>query len=300
MSWIDVTSAIGTLLAGLVVAFAAAAFFTSRAWRIDEEREAIIDADDAPQKENPLVRFVRTRIEGTGVPVTAGEFVWIWAAASLVPLLLGLAVGLPLALTLLITLVGGACPWLWVLNLRNAAKKRFADDLGRVLPLVAGNLRGGLSMRQAIIPVARNLDQPIRGEFERLAQELEQGMSIEQALAGMAERNDNKDLVLLASGVATQAETGGNLADIIEQIGKTIRVRTELRKTISSKTSQQRATSTFLVVMPIIMLVAFCLTNQVFRDFYTSPIGLVVILVCAVLETVGFLIVRKVADIRID
>jgi len=116
----------------------------------------------------------------------------------------------------------------------------------------------------------------------------------------MAERNDNKDLVLLASGVATQAETGGNLADIIESIGETIRVRTELRKTITSKTSQQRATANFLLLFPAIMLVVFCLMSEVFREFYLSPAGFAVILVCVVIEAIGYAVVHKIADIRID
>lgn len=299
MTWIDAASALTVLVASLTVAFGAAALITSRAWRIEDERDSYI-SDEQPGKKNKVLEFVRTRIEGSGVPVTASEFCFIWLACAAAPFLAGLLLGVPTALTLLLTAAGLAAPWLWVNIVRSRSKKRFAEDLGHVLPLVAANLRGGLSIRQALIPVADNLEDPIRGEFQRLAAELDQGVPIEQALAAMAERNDNKDLVLLASGVATQAETGGNLADIIESIGETIRVRTELRKTITSKTSQQRATANFLLLFPAIMLVVFCLMSEVFREFYLSPAGFAVILVCVVIEVIGYAVVHKIADIRID
>lgn len=294
----DVGAVVGVVGCGLAVGLVGAAFVEGRHWRVDEQRTAAIG--QATARKGRLHAYVKRSVEGAGVPLTADEFMSIWVACIGLPALVALILQAPVILVCLLALVGAIAPWVWIAQVKGRARLRFADDLGMVLPLVASNLRGGLSLRQALVPVARNLREPIRGEFEILSHELDQGVPIEKALANMAERTDNKDLVLLASGVATQAETGGNLADIIDTIAEAVRVRTELRKSIRSKTSQQRATSTFLALFPIVMLVIFCVMSDVFRAFYLSPIGWVVIACCAVLELIGYSIMRKMADISID
>lgn len=296
MGAMEALRAASVLVLSLAVAFGAAALLTSRNWRVEAER---MEAP-APKRPRALASAARRLLEGSGSALTAGEFAWLWAACAAVPFLLAVLMGLPAAWALALAAAGAVCPVAWAKAQAARSRKRFAEDLGNVLPLVAANLRGGLSIRQAITPVAENMGEPIKSEFELLGADLDRGVTMERALAAMAERNDNRDLVLLASGVATQAETGGNLADIVEQIGETIRVRTELRKTVASKTSQQRATSVFLLLFPIAMLFVFCAMSEVFRDFYLSPTGFAVLAVCAVLELVGFGIVRKLADIRID
>lgn len=294
----DALGIVGICGCGLSVGLVGAAFVEGRHWRVEEERRAAVDS--APRREGRLHAIARKNVEGAGVPVTTDEFLSIWLAATTLPALLALVLEAPVPVVALLAVAGAVVPWAWVSQARARARQRFADDLGMVLPLVASNLRGGLSLRQSLVPVARNLQQPIRGEFEILSRELDQGVPVERALANMAERTDNKDLVLLASGVATQAETGGNLADVIDTIAEAVRVRTELRKTIRSKTSQQRATSTFLAVFPLVMLLILCVMSEVFRAFYLSPIGWVVIACCGVLELVGYSIMRKMADISID
>ena len=296
---VDAGTALGVIGCGLTVGLVGAAFVEGRHWRVDEQRHAAIGRQ-ARRRGGRLHAYVKKHVEGAGVPLTADEFMSVWLACIGLPAMVALILQAPALLVCLLAIAGAMGPWVWLAQVKGRARQRFADDLGMVLPLVASNLRGGLSLRQALVPVARNLREPVRGEFEILSHELDQGVPIERALANMAERTDNKDLVLLASGVATQAETGGNLADIIDTIAEAVRVRTELRKTIRSKTSQQRATSTFLALFPIVMLVIFCVMSDVFRAFYLSPVGWVVIACCAVLEVIGYTIMRKMADISID
>ena len=290
------------VLASLMVALSAGAVIASRAWRVEEEARSPIGGDEA-KAHGVYARIssaLASQVEGSGVPLTAREFLSVWAACAALPPLVAATLGLGAPATLAALAAGAIAPALWLRSTKRRARRRFSDDLGHALPLVATNLRGGLSVRQALAPVAENLDEPIRGEFAIMARNLERGMSVEDALAVMAERNDNRDLVLLSSAVATQAETGGNLADIIDTVASTIRVRTELRRSILSKTSQQRGTAVFLLLFPVVILVAVCLLSPTYLEFYTTLEGLPVLLVCAALEMLGYLIVRRMTDLKID
>ena len=288
--------ALGALSVGLLLAAMAA----SRRWRVCDEESSRAYLRGAEGPESRRRSALEGLSEGSGAHLSAGELLTVWGACCALPPLACLSLGLSAPVALVAMVVGAAAPALWLRRLRKRARSRFSEDLGHALPLVATNLRGGLSVKQSLAPVASNLDEPIRGEFELLARNMERGMPVEEALMLMAERNDNRDLVLLASAVATQTETGGNLADIVDNVAATIRARTELRRSIKSKTSQQQGTALFLLLFPIAIFAAVCALSPTYRDFYATPSGLLVIVVCAVLEAIGFIAVRRMTNLKID
>lgn len=296
------SSSVALALIALAVALFSGAVITARAWRVEQEAKTVFDKSDSRRDglRGRVFDYLKSQVEGSGVPMSARELLAVWVAcATLAPLFM-VTFGAGALAAVLAFAAGVIVPAVWLRTRKKHARMRFSDDLGHALPLVATNLRGGLSVRQALAPVAENLDEPIRGEFQILARNLERGMSVEDALAVMAERNDNRDLVLLSSAVATQAETGGNLADIVDTVAATIRVRTELRRSILSKTSQQRGTAMFLLLFPVLILVVVCSISSTYLEFYTTYEGLLVLLVCAALEMVGFLIVRRMTNMKID
>lgn len=301
---LDLARAATVLLVALTAALAFAALLAARQWRIEEEARASFSSLDEERGARGILgrlrEALRASLEGSGVPFSEHEMLSVWTACVALPPLAVLALGAGALAAVAVAAVGAAAPALWLRHAKRRNRMRFADDLGHALPLVATNLRGGLSIKQALVPVATNLNQPIKGEFEILSRNLERGMSVEEALAVMAERNDNKDLVLLASAVATQTETGGNLADIVDTVAGTIRQRTELRRSISSKTAQQRGTAVFLLLFPVVILVAVCALSTTYLEFYTQPLGWVVLIVCALLEGCGYYLVNRMTDIKID
>lgn len=294
-----VMQALGAVLMVVVSVLAVAGLLTSRRLRVEQEKRHLFDMGEETRRKT-LVERVSKMFEGSGVPLSASEIVNLWGFVTVVPPLAVLLLGLPAALALVAALVGFLSPVIWLRGAKKRNKLKFGDDLGQVLPLVASNLKGGLSLRQALTPVGQNMDQPIKGEFQMLAMDIDRGMPVDVALVHMAERNDNSDCLLLASAVAAQRESGGNLAEIVSTVADTVRVRTRLRRDVRSKTGQARATAKILAVMPVAMLVILCGMNSVYMDFYTSPSGWGVLAVSALLILVGFLIFRKMADIQAD
>ena len=306
MDWLQTMKPMTLASLGIViavVALAALALISARRIRVADERRNVWTEQDAAAAKGAVAGMLdqaRRLLEGSGVKLSARELTAVWAMCATIPPLLAAVVAAPLHIVLLALAAGAAAPVLYLGIARKRNEKRFEEMLGQAMPLIASNLRGGIALRQAIMPVCRDMDEPIRGEFEKLNSDILSGMPLPDAIDKMAERNKSKDLRLFASAVRAQQRTGGNLAEIVETVGKTIRARVEMRQEINAKTSQGRATAVIMVLVPPIMLAALWMMNDMYRDFYTTPMGLVVLVVCGFMEVVGYLATRKVCDIRCD
>ena len=159
----------------------------------------------------------------------------VWAATATLPALTALALGVgPLSLVLLPVSAAGFPVYLKIR--RDSGKKKFEEQLGQAMPLIASNLRAGSSVAQAIGPVAENMSDPIKSEFRRLTSDIRAGTPVPEALDKVADRTGSRDLRLFATAVDISQQTGGSLADITENVGQTVRARVEARKAIRSKT----------------------------------------------------------------
>lgn len=286
-----------------VLSLSAMVALTARRIRIARERSEIWHEEEKKKKDGPISRRVarmRRDLEGAGARLSAMELTTVWAGCATVPILVGIVAGLAAAMCLLLGCIGAAIPFLWLTIARKQNASRFEEDLGQAMPLIASNMRGGMPLRQALVPIAENLNEPIKGEFAQLNKDIDRGMPIADAIEAMAERTDNQDLVLFAASVRAQQATGGNLADIVDQVGRTIQVRVELRRSVKSKTSQGRATALIMVAVPPALGVFLTFSNDMYREFFTSPMGWLTLGVCAFFEVLGYMVTKKMCNIRAD
>lgn len=282
------------------------ALLVSRQLRVLSERRNIYHENDDDTKKKPLgilaeLREVaRKHIEGSGIKLSLNEFMSIWAACTAVPPLIGIVMDMDALAVMLFAALGAFIP-LFALSFRKKhSEKRFEELLGQTMPLISANLRGGAMLSQAIRPVAENMDEPIKGEFEQLRRDMDRGMPVDKALDKMAERNNSSDLKLFASAVRAQMRTGGSLADIVDSVGNTIQQRCEMRQMVCSRTAQARFTAILMVCVPPALGLVFYVGNDMYREFYSSAMGLVVIGICALLEILGYFIANKMLDIKTD
>lgn len=282
------------------------ALLVSRQLRVLSERRNVYhEGEEVSKKKHSSIlaelrEVARQHIEGSGVKFSLNEFMSIWAAATAVPPLIGIVMNLDALVVMLLAALGAFIP-LFTLSFRKKhSEKRFEELLGQTMPLISSNLRGGAMLSQAIRPVAENMDEPIKGEFERLRRDMDRGMPVDKALDKLAERNNSADLKLFASAVRAQMRTGGSLADIVDSVGSTIQQRCEMRQMVRSRTSQARFTAILMVCVPPALGLVFYVGNDMYREFYSSAIGLVVICICALLEVLGYFIANKMLDIKTD
>jgi tight adherence protein B len=184
---------------------------------------------------------------------------------------LGAAVGIYLAQAyspaamVLSAIVGGVLlsfvPDMYVGHRAKGRVKRFNDMLGDTITMMSNALRGGYSFLQTLDMVSREAPSPVSDEFRRVVQEVGLGRTTEEALGNLYRRVPSDDLDLLITAVNIQHEVGGNLAQILDAIGHTIRERVRIKGEIQTLTAQGRISGYVITALPIFLAGYITLVN---------------------------------------
>ena len=186
--------------------------------------------------------------------------------------------------------------------LRSAWKKRMAlfdKQLSDALAIIGNCLRAGFSFNQAIESIAAEMPDPIAKEFAKTIREIRLGFAMEKALNNMVERLKNTDLELIVSAVLIQRLVGGNLSEILDNIADTIKQRLKLKGEIKVLTATGRTSGMVVGMLPVFLMGVLMLINPGYVGmFFNSAIGIAMLAAGGVLEFIGFMVVKKIVDIK--
>jgi tight adherence protein B len=241
--------------------------------------------------------------------LTVTEFIGLKIIAAVVGVGLGAFIGRasPAAMVLS-ALVGGVllsfAPNLYVAFAARRRIKAFNNQLGDGITLMANSLRSGYSFLQSMDLVSREAPAPMSSEFRRVVQEIGLGLSTEEALGNLLRRVPSDDLDLLITAVNIQHEAGGNLAQILETIGHTIRERVRIKGEIQVLTAQGRISAYVITALPIALAIFITLINPDYMapmfEFGLPPDAWCCLPVTSlVLIIVGFFAIMKIVDIEV-
>ncbi|MDW8100349.1 MAG: type II secretion system F family protein [Anaerolineae bacterium] len=212
----------------------------------------------------PLSAYTkRVEIELTraNLKLTATEYMLFSAGLISVSFLVGMAFTRQVIPGLALAALATQVPRFYLRRLQNQRLKAFQEQLPDVLNLLVSSLRAGYGLLHAMEVVAQEMPNPSAEEFSKVVRETALGFSLPEALAHLVRRVDSDDLELIATAIAVQHEVGGNLAEILETIGNTIRERVRIKGEISVMTTQQRITGYVLSAMPFILGVILLVIN---------------------------------------
>jgi Flp pilus assembly protein TadB len=179
-------------------------------------------------------------------------------------------------------------------------RARIQEQALDALALLASGLRAGYSVPQAIALVARHSPQPTAEEFSIAAQHVSVGITLWEAVRRLAQRTGNPDYQLVAIIIRVQHEVGGNLAQILDSVGHTVRERFELRRQVSALTAQQRLSSIILTVLPFALLAFLFVMDRSFVDpLVSQPIGRVLLALSGVMVFIGWTVMRSSGRIEV-
>lgn len=183
--------------------------------------------------------------------------------------------------------------------LDNRRRAQFNDQLPEALSTMSNALRAGFSINQAFESVVDNGEKPISEEFQILMKQLSIGMSFDEALESMSDRVGSDDLTLVTTAILIARKTGGNVTEIFDNIGKTIRDRMKVERKVKSLTAQGRLQGAVVTAMPILLGFGMTIMKpKMMIPFFCSFAGVAAILATIALMAVGWLLIRKI--IRID
>lgn len=233
-----------------------------------------------------------------GIKMRLPDFVFLVIVAALV---VG-AVGLLLVGPLLGVLLAAVVPIIARIALSAMADRRraaFADQLDDSLQLMASSLRAGHSLLQALDSVAREAEEPTSEEFARVINETRMGREVNAALQETANRMGSQDFVWVVQAVAINREVGGNLAEVLDGVGHTIRERNQIRRQVKALAAEGKLSAVILMLLPFGIAGFLSFANPEYIGKFTeSLIGYGMIAVSVVLLIAGGLWLRKTVTVK--
>jgi Flp pilus assembly protein TadB len=236
--------------------------------------------------------FGPEELEMAGIKTEPGGFlVMIGSTASvlaLVGVLLGLTNGTSLIWAIVFAIMAPVGAKIVVIMRTSRRRAKFADQIDDTVQLVAGGLRAGHGLSRTISAAASDTALPMSEELARVVNETRLGRNLADSLAVTAQRMHSDDFEWVAQAIAINQETGGNLAEVLDQVGKTIRERNEIRRQVKALSAEGRLSAIILVALPIVVfLVLLIVQPAFFSAFFLNPIGVLALVAAVVLMILG-------------
>ena len=265
-----------------------------------EERGSVVPSlDRALAKAGPFSGSIQTMLEQSGSKMTLGSYL-------LLSVSLGLGVGLFVYVVTPIVPIavgfGVFAGWVPTMLVRRARTKRmmkFEEQFPEAIDLIARALRAGHALPTGLGMVADEMRQPVGTEFRILYDEQNFGLTLPDAMRNFARRIPVLDARFFVTAVLTQRETGGNLAEVLDNLAQVIRDRFKVKRQIQVISAHGRITGWVLACLPPALAAATLLLNpDHLGTLFGDPVGIRMIIVAIFLQVVGTLIMRRITDIE--
>jgi tight adherence protein B len=239
-------------------------------------------------------------IDQAGVPLKAGALILGMLSLGGLISLLALTLFHILPLTVVAGLVGLSLPYLYILRKKKKRTEAFESLLPEAIDMMTNALKSGFSLGAALNMVAREIPDPLGIEFAITFEEQNLGVDLSEAMGNMQKRVQSEDLALFTTALVIQKRTGGNLVEILEKIGSTMRERFRLKREVRIFTAQGRFSGFILILIPIAMAVAiFVINPEYLKVLLTERVGNIMLGTAIIMQIAGVWIIKRIVDIRI-
>jgi len=233
-------------------------------------------------------------LERAGINMRPGEFLVLTATSGFVAFALGALLG-GLFVAVIFAVVVGLAARFGITILAERRLARFDSQLETTLPLMAGSLRAGFGIMQALDAVARESEAPTSEEFRRLVMESRLGRDLGDSLAALAERVKSEDFDFVVQAIDIHRQVGGDLAEVLDKVASTIRDRNRVRRQVQTLSAEGRLEAGVLFALPFVMFVVIQIINPAYLHELTgNGMGRVLLAVGLGLMLVGGAWMRRV------
>lgn len=240
----------------------------------------------------------RESLEQAGLHIRPADFILLVCCIGVTAGLVGFASGGVLTGLLLL----GITPVSAVLFLRILANRRrakFEDQLGDTLQMLAGGLRAGHSLLRSVDAVAQESGSPTAEEFARLVNETRLGRDLKDSMLDAARRLKSEDFDWTGQAIEIHREVGGDLAEVLDHVGETIRERSEIKGQVQSLGAEGKLSAYILVALPVGMFVYLSAANPSYIGaLYTDVLGWAMLGGSVVLLALGSWWLSRVVKIK--
>lgn len=191
-------------------------------------------------------------------------------------------------------------PFVWLKSRERQGLVKFDEQLPEALDLLSRSLRSGHALSAGMEIITQEMDEPIRSEFAAAIDEINLGLSFREALENMCERVPSRDLRFFAVATLIQRETGGNIAEILDQISGLIRERTKFKRHVQTLTAEGRLSGVVLIGLPVALFVYLYFVNYDYVSLlWNDRIGYMMLVVSIINMFLGTVVIKKMTRIEI-
>ncbi len=208
--------------------------------------------------------------------------------------------GFPVSVAMLIALIFATLPYFYLQRLKNKRMEKFRAQLPEALEMIARSLKAGHAFTSGMKMVSTEFDDPLGTEFDETLDEINFGVNVADALKNLTDRIDCEEAKFFVTAVVLQRESGGNLAVILESLGKMIRKKFEFQDKVNTLSAEARMSAWVLVLLPFFVAGAMYIFNPAYiLIFFNDPMGTRLLVIAGTLMVLGILVIRKIIQIKV-
>lgn len=248
----------------------------------------------------PRVHVLDRLLMQSGLSMKLMTFIGLSLGLALGGFLLGQFLGLSVVFSIILLVLAGSLPYFYLIYLKDKRLTKFDEQLPDALDLIGRGVRAGHALPSALKMVGDEMANPIAEEFRAAFDEVNYGFSMQDALTNLATRVPSTDLQYFVVAVLIQRETGGNLAELLDNISAMIRARQKLYGTIRVLSAEGKLSAWILTLLPIVLALVINLINPAFMQvLWKDETGIKMIVGVAILMLLGIYWMRKIIKIRV-
>src|SRR6202050_3892827 len=265
-----------------------------------DEQLSKIPPLDPLLRRSARVSAIQESLLQAGMKLRAGNFLALCAVC-------GIAAGLAAAILTKNPAVGWAglilgafLPYAVVSYRRQKRFEKIEILFPEAIDTLARAVRAGHAFTTALEMISNEISDPLAREFRKLYEEQKFGMPVRDALMNLTERVPLVDVKFFVTAVMLQRETGGNLAEILDNLSYVIRERFKIQRQVKVHTAQGRLTMLLLMAMPpTVVAILYVFSPEFVHPLFYDPIGHVLLVGSIALQTIGYFVIRKIIKIQV-
>jgi tight adherence protein B len=265
-----------------------------------DEMLSRIPAFDTLLRRSERVSLLQKMLAQGNVDIRAGNFLMLCVASAIVFAGIAIFAGGNVVFGWAGLLLGFFIPYAYASHMRTRRFQKFEEKFPEAIDTLSRAVRAGHAFTTALEMIANELAEPVAGEFRQLYEEQKFGLPVRDALVNLTDRVPLVDVKFFVTAVMLQRETGGNLAEILDNLAHIIRERFKILRQVRVHTAQGRLTMVLLMALPPTIVVLMLTLNPGFiRPLFADPIGHALVVAGISLQTMGYFVIRKIIRIQV-
>ncbi|WP_018899180.1 type II secretion system F family protein [Rhizobium sp. 2MFCol3.1] len=254
------------------------------------------------QQENAKKKLtLKSRLTQAGLSITPGRFYMFSAIFGFVLMFVAFLAGAPTMVLLGLPVVAGLGLPRWILGfLIKRRQNKFLDEFPNALDVIVRSIKSGLPLNDAIRLIANEGKEPVKGEFRRVVESQQIGLSVPDACARMGNHMPLQEVNFFAIVIAIQSQAGGNLSEAIGNLSKVLRERKKMKAKVKALSMEAKASAVIIGALPFIVATLVYMTSpQYMMVLFTDPRGHLIMGASAVWMSIGIFVMRNMVNFDI-